>query len=107
MATIQSLKTSIGKAKSVVEAAAAATAELTRQMTPEEQSFVIPSEGVNFDQLVLEMRTQASRDTKVERVGSDIKITTTNPTAATKVLKFLGISAEVNGTINGEAGQTA
>lgn len=101
MTTLNSLKKVISKAKAVQEAAAAATAELTNQITQKEPTtFVFSSDGVNFNQLSTEIKKLASPSTQLVKEGGVIRVISTNPTAVTKVLRYLGIASEVDGTVN-------
>lgn len=100
--SIKTLKQSICKANEICEAAAAAVAELTDQMKPKPTTFSIPSEGINYGQLVTELRNNVSPTVKISKVDDTIVITTTNEQAVAKSLGLLGISVEVDGTLNNQ-----
>lgn len=96
---LQKFNETLARARKVHEAAAAATAELTREMNTDTTTFVLSAQGVNFNQLVLELKKLASPMTDVVKEGEVIRITTTNPAATTKVLRYLGIDAKVDGEV--------
>lgn len=90
---------SIKRAKVVREAAAAAVAELTSEIMPDEVTFTFAASGVDYNQLVLELRKIAAYNAKAVKEGEVIRVVSTNPIAVTKVLKYLGISADPSGTV--------
>lgn len=102
MANLKSFKKAVGKAQQVVEAAAAAVAELTRQsdLNKEPTTFIFSAQGVNFGQLKTELLNTVSPKTQVVKEGDMIRVVTNNPTACVKALGGLGISAEPSGQVN-------
>lgn len=101
MSQLDKYMKSVDRANKVIESAVAATAELTRQMNnTNDTTFTFSSEGVNFNQLVYEMRRQADMMATMVKEGDIIRVITSNPTAAVKVLGYLGISVDVDGTVN-------
>jgi len=61
--------------------------------------FVIDAEGVNLNILTEKIKSFANPSSTVTLAGDKIIISTTNPTATTRVLKLLRISATVQGNI--------
>jgi len=96
--SIKSFKSTVEKARRINEDAATVV-ELTTEMKKTPTTFSFPLEGLNYGQLVTELRRAVSPTTKVEQSGDNVVITTTNPTAATKALKGLGVSVNVEGEL--------
>lgn len=105
--SLSSFKKSIENANKILEAVTPATpavvAELTAEQAaekPAEVTYSFSAEGVNLGQLEKELLSTAGIRTSVATSGDKLIVKTTNPTATVKVLSQLGISAEVDGTIN-------
>jgi hypothetical protein len=96
--SIATFQKSVARAHKICEDAATVAA-LTRMYNNEPTTFVIPAKGVFFGQLVKQLRSLVSPMTTAVQEGETIRITTNNPRAATKVLKQLGVSVTVDGTV--------
>jgi len=99
--TLQTFNKSIQSAKKICEDAATVV-ELTKEMKPQPTTFIFPAAGLNYGQLVTELKNLVSPMIQVSQEGDKIKVVTTNEATLTKALKGLGISVSVDGNVNND-----
>ncbi|BCG50092.1 hypothetical protein [Ralstonia phage RP13] len=94
--SIATFKKAAAKAQKICEDAATVAA-LTREYGKEPTTFVFPAAGILYGQLVTSLRHRVSPATQIVREGDNVRVVTTNPTAAVQVLKQFGVATTVDG----------
>lgn len=98
--SLRSFNESINKARKINEDAAAAVAELTKEMKPKIVSFTFPADGILLGQLEMTLKKGVSPSVEVTSTGTSITVVTDNEAACTKVLKTFGVNASVDGAVS-------
>lgn len=99
MNILKKYQNSINQARIALNEAAATTDELTRQMKATTE-FKVPVEGIQAGTLLFKLRSHGAVNVKVVQTGDTYSVSTTNPTQVAKILKELGLVAEVDGTVD-------
>ena len=97
--SVQRAKLVVESARKVINEDAAVVNQLTTAVKNSPTIFVISSEGVNVNQLRQKVRAFASTSSTVTEQGDKYVVSSNNPSAVTRILKMLRISATVQGDI--------